>query len=49
MPNLKIKLSISKGRMRSNQGFPGGPVVKNPTANAGDILRHLLMQVQSVG
>ena len=37
MPNLKIKISISKGRMRSNRGFPGGPVIKNPTANAGDM------------
>ena len=36
MPNLKIKLSISKGRMRSNQGFPGGAVTKNLPAKAGD-------------
>ena len=49
IPNLKMKMPTSQGRMGSNQGFPGDTMVKNPAANAGDILTHLLLQVQSMG
>ena len=27
----------SASKFKSNQGFPGGSVVKNPQANAGDL------------
>ena len=30
-------LFLFKAKIRIAQGFPGGPVVKNPPANAGDL------------